>query len=468
MAQSIIRQYPIHFFVIYIILCFIYILSLFSFYKFNNLESDIDKNMIYSLSESRYSSDSFLFSNDNKIFTGLNSLTADQPLTIEDRASNISKYTSAMQAQASMVNTLFVTIGILITGIGITSSSIISSYETKQASKLHDENYRKNYLEAFHKDRDVKNFKNILEAICRNSTMLPYINLDIFTETEFQKEKENNTCEYTGNPLFHNFDQNGPVTILKKKLDSEFEIFPSIQNIVNGLTPRGSNQITIDNINNGTALSGFASTIHYNLLEAKLTRSFDSFLEYYTIIGKLMIEHIKQKNINSIDSENSDIEIWWDSIDMPYWSQLIIFGGDIEEDKEDNTENFNFESATKSGKEIKNPEEVRQYLKDKDIDSLKIKVGDAKLSIRSNDYKHIIRQRMRYYISEYYPEVLGIALVLATYETELTEIKINKLISVKHSESTTTGSDTMTDTSTQQEVAEDDKPEHITTETGTS
>ena len=338
--------------------------------------------------------------------------------------------------------------------------------ERYQVEKLHQENYNKDILRDFNMCPHVRNGKIILESIADGSNYLPHIHLELF-------EKPGAVDLQTGqvDPLccnYASYSHDDPTLILSNP--KKFEIIPSLQTLANAFMV-DEHKVRIN------VQTGKSESHNLTILENKICYSFDIFCEKFTMVGKLLLTHnakIKEKTGRQSGNKEqyddlSDVDIWWDALDLSYWSSLLVWGSDSEEfiknekatllpffstwdpDNKDSEigdlvkhDSFGDDAEEeKHTKDVLNgelsavlqettfnkiKENVKDYMKSKPIDiplsnfkSDKIffhanvinSDSDTEVSPSASDY---VRISMMNYIRAYYPEVLSIAFILSFHD----------------------------------------------------
>jgi hypothetical protein len=361
--------------------------------------------------------------------------------------------------------------------------------ERRQTEELHQENYNKDILRDFNECPNVRNAKIILESIAIGSKYLPQLHLELY---------QDNISE--GNPalkcneISYNHDEKTLIFTNPQKV----EVIASLQTLANAfMVDSESVALYVHEVNDpktkkplahpetGEPLEiGDPLPHSISVLENKICYSFDAFCEKFTMVGKLLLTHnakIKKKDDEKkrLAAENndeepsvteeqfddlSDVNIWWDALDLPYWSSLLVWGSDSEEfmensettyfpffstwdpdDKEskiddlinsvnfiDDAERDNIIKILKGENTAMLKDEtfnkiepnIKKYMESKKIiDPLSnfepkgiffhANIINSKAKFSSSDY---VRISMMNYIRAYYPEVLSIAFILSFHD----------------------------------------------------
>jgi hypothetical protein len=333
--------------------------------------------------------------------------------------------------------------------------------ERYQVEKLHQENYNKDILRDFNMCPHVRNGKIILESIADGSNYLPHIHLELF-------EKPGAVDLQTGqvDPLccnYASYSHDDPTLILSNP--KKFEIIPSLQTLANAFMV-DEHKVRIN------VQTGKSESHNLTILENKICYSFDIFCEKFTMVGKLLLTHnakIKERTGRQSGNKDqyddlSDVDIWWDALDLSYWSSLLVWGSDSEEfiknekatllpffstwdpDNKDNkiedlvkSESLKNKNEEKNTKNVLNGETsavLQEKTFDKIKENFKTYMEDKKIDIPLSNFKpdeiffhanviksnkkvspsDYVRISMMNYIRAYYPEVLSIAFILSFHD----------------------------------------------------
>ena len=303
---------------------------------------------------------------------------------------------AGVQAESTMVGALVALFTAVVAGLSILYSVFSLVNQRNQTDELHQEDYYKDMLMTFNTDQDVRNGKMILEALSQDSTYLPVLHLDLYHDpASARRDTESVKAKLDAAKIWY-ARETTTTTYVYAQCET-VEVIPPLQVLIKALSPD-------------------CRTSRPDLLGNKICYSFDAFLEKFVVVGKLQIAQLKRQSKQERISLSriSDIQIWWDNIDLPYWSQLLLWGTvEVSEDKDP--------LALKPGDSTAAHRHFEYWLKGglpegwEEIELDYANLEDTS-SHHSQDKALEARQMIWSYIQAYYPVALQIALVLAVSE----------------------------------------------------